>query len=240
MADATLQILGLGTSAVPLDYTVSGPQILDLIAVKGDFDGSAAGVDFVPVVEIISPAGAVMATSTGPTITAGSSATVTFAPFLRDATSTTPTAAGWQFDTYPQAGTWGVVETTGTLDAATVAALEARYPAAPAAIFTGAETLMLVSGSAAFQVFAPDAGQINLDTASFGVINLRSFQIFLVGSQVQVSGDQGVNVQATAGSDLILQADSGLGGNVTMPTLPTSAPGGVGQLWNDLGTIKIT
>ena len=39
MADATLQILGLGTSAVPLDYTVSGPQTLDLIAVKGDFDG---------------------------------------------------------------------------------------------------------------------------------------------------------------------------------------------------------
>jgi hypothetical protein len=240
VADATLQILGLGTSAVPLDYNVSGPQTLDLIAVKGDFDGSAAGVDFVPVVEIISPAGAVMATSTGPTITAGSSATVTFAPFLRGATSTTPGASGWQFDTYPQAGTWGFVETTGTLDAATVAALAARYPGAPLSTFNGAETLFLVSGSAAFQVYAPDAGQINLATDGFGVINLRSFQIFLVGDQVQVSGDQGVNVQATGGSDLTLQADSGLGGSVVMPALPTSAPAGVGQLWNDLGTIKIT
>jgi hypothetical protein len=240
VADATLQILGLGTSAVPLDYTVSGPQTLDLIAVKGDFDGSAAGVDFVPVVEIISPAGAVMATSTGPTITAGSSATVTFAPFLRAATGTTPTAAGWQFDTYPQAGTFGFVETTGTLDAPTVAALEARYPGAPATTFNGAETLFLVSGSAAFQVYAPDAGQINFATDDFGVINLRSFQIFLVGDQVQVSGDQGVTVQATGGSDLNLSADSGLGGNIVMASLPTSAPAGVGQLWNDLGTLKVT
>jgi hypothetical protein len=240
VADATLQILGLGTGAVPLDYNVPGSQTIDLIAVKGTFDGSSAAVDFVAVVEIIGPSGEVMATSTSPTITAGSSASVTFAPFLRSATSTTPGASGWKFDTYPQAGTWGLVETTGTLDAATVAALAARYPTAPLTTFNGAETLMLVSGSAAFQVYAPDAGQINLATDGGGVINLRSFQIFLVGDQVQVSGDQGVNVQATAGSDLILQADSGLGGNVVMPTLPTSAPAGTGQLWNDLGTIKIT
>jgi hypothetical protein len=111
VADATLQILGLGTSAVPLDYTVSGPQTLDLIAVKGDFDGSAAGVDFFPVVQIISPAGAVMATSTGPTITAGSSATVTFAPFLRSAA--TASGGGIQFDTQPQAGQFLYVEADG-------------------------------------------------------------------------------------------------------------------------------
>jgi hypothetical protein len=112
VADATLQILGLGTSAVPLDYNVSGPQTLDLIAVKGDFDGSTAGVDFVPVVEIISPAGAVMATSTGPTITAGSSATVTFAPFLRSAATQTG-GGGIQFDTQPQAGQFLYVEADG-------------------------------------------------------------------------------------------------------------------------------
>lgn len=113
MADATLQILGLGTSAVPLDYTVSGPQILDLLAVKGDFDGSAAGVDFVAVVEIISPAGAVMATSTSPTITAGSSATVTFAPFLRSAASSSG-GGGIQFDTEPQDGGYLYTATTGS------------------------------------------------------------------------------------------------------------------------------
>jgi hypothetical protein len=103
VADATLQILGLGTSAVPLDYNVSGPQTLDLIAVKGTFDGSTAVVDFVAVVEILSPAGEVMATSTSPTITAGSSASVTFAPFLRSA-STQTAGGGIKFDTEPQNG----------------------------------------------------------------------------------------------------------------------------------------
>jgi hypothetical protein len=111
VADATLQILGLGTSAVPLDYNVSGPQTLDLIAVQGTFDGSSAAVDFVAVVEIVSPAGVVMATSTSPTITAGSSASVTFAPFLRSATSAA--AGGIQFDTQPQAGQYLYVEADG-------------------------------------------------------------------------------------------------------------------------------
>jgi hypothetical protein len=149
-------------------------------------------------------------------------------------------AGGIQFDTYPQADDWLFVETTSTLDGTTITALEARYPGAPSTVFSGAETLFLVSGSAAFQVFAPDAGQINLDTADFGVINLRSYQIFLVGDQVQVSGDQGVNVQATSGSDLTLSADSGLGGSVLMPGLPTSAPAGLGKLWNNAGVLNIT
>jgi hypothetical protein len=83
MADGTLQILGLGTSAVPLDYTASGDQSLDLVAVNADYDGGAAGVDWQPVVEIISTAGHVMARGVGPTITAGDSASVTFAPFLK-------------------------------------------------------------------------------------------------------------------------------------------------------------
>jgi hypothetical protein len=83
----TLQILGLGTSHVPLEYQVAGGQVLDLIAVNADFDGAAAGVNFEPVVEIVSDAGEVMARGVGPTITAGSSASVTFAPFLRSAGS---------------------------------------------------------------------------------------------------------------------------------------------------------
>jgi hypothetical protein len=111
VADATLQILGLGTSAVPLDYAVSGPQILDLIAVKGVFDGSSAASAFVAVVQIISPAGEVMATSTSPSIAAGSSATVTFAPFLRDAAASAA-GGGIKFDTFPQSGDWLYVQTT--------------------------------------------------------------------------------------------------------------------------------
>jgi len=84
VADATLQILWLGTGAVPVDYNVTGNQALDLIAVKADFDGTSALVDFVPIVEILSDADHVMAQAKGPTVTAGDSATVTFAPFLND------------------------------------------------------------------------------------------------------------------------------------------------------------
>jgi hypothetical protein len=114
VAEGTLQILGLGTSAVPLDYNVAGNQSLDLIAVKADFDGTASGVDFQPVVEILSDANHVMATGVGQTITAGDSATVTFAPFLKATTGSSPSGTGLQFDTDPQAGGWFEMQTTSS------------------------------------------------------------------------------------------------------------------------------
>jgi hypothetical protein len=239
MADRTVPIGNLGESDAPLTYTVPPSFSFTLMGVRASFDGGGAGGAFLPCVQLVSDSGQVMAQTIGSAVAAGDSADVTFAPFLRGA-STAPGGTGWQFDTYPQAGTFGYVETTGTLDAPTVAALEARYPAAPVATFNGAETLFLVSGSAAFQVYAPDAGQINLDTDSFGVINLRSFQVFVVADQVQVTGDQGVVIQATGGSDLSLSADPGLGGNVHMGSLPTSAPAGLGNVWNNGGVLNIT
>lgn len=103
MADGTLQILGLGTSAVPLEYNVTGNQSLDLVAVNVDYDGSSAAVSWQPVIEIVSDAGHVMARGVGPTIAAGDSASVTFAPFL-EGTSTSTTGGGILFDTRPQSG----------------------------------------------------------------------------------------------------------------------------------------
>jgi hypothetical protein len=240
MADGTLFVKVASTQGTPEDYLLSGAASQDLLAVRADYDGGGAAGDFLPVVQIVNEADEVMLTFVGEQVAAGDSVTVTFAPFLRGQTSTTPGGSGWQFDTYPQAGDWGVVETTSTLDAPTTADLEARYPGAPAGTFSGAETLFLVSGSAAFQVYAPAAGQINLTTDTFGVVRVTSYQIFLVGDQVEISGDQGVLVQATGGSDLELQADTGLGGNVTMPQLPIVNPGGSGRLWNDGGVVSIT
>lgn len=87
MPEGTLQILGQGTSAVPLDVDITGNQLLDLISVKADYDGTSAIVDFVPMVEIISDAGVVMAQAKGPTVLAGGSATVTFFPFGAEETA---------------------------------------------------------------------------------------------------------------------------------------------------------
>jgi hypothetical protein len=88
MADGTLQILGSGTSAAPLTVNVTGSQSLDPVAIKATFDGTASGTDFVPVVELISDAGVVMAQAKGQTVTAGGSATVTFFPFGDEETAT--------------------------------------------------------------------------------------------------------------------------------------------------------
>jgi hypothetical protein len=233
VADATLQILGLGTSAVPLDYTVSGPQTLDLIAVKGDFDGSAAGVDFVPVVEIISPAGAVMATSTGPTITAGSSATVTFAPFLRAATSPTPPASGIQFDTDNEGGYLYV-------------ATDARSPVSPPpqaglvlldrsgwGVIVESDNfgnLELISGGD-FHAFA-DAGQIYMRCAN--AINLDTQDILAMSAENFAS--------LSAKNGITLNPDNAASGSqhLTVLNLPTVNPGGTNLVWNDAGTLKIT
>jgi hypothetical protein len=233
VADATLQILGLGTSAVPLDYNVSGPQTLDLIAVKGDFDGTASGVDFVPVVEIISPAGAVMATSTGPTITAGSSATVTFAPFLRGATSTTPPASGIQFDTDNEGGYLYV-------------ATDARSPVSPPPLAglvlldrsgwgvivesDNFGNLALISGGD-LHAFA-DAGQIIVQCLS--AINL------IAGAEIALSAGNFASVSAKNG--ITLDPDNAASGteHLTVLNLPTVNPGGAGIVWNDAGTLKIT
>jgi hypothetical protein len=239
MAERTVPIGNLGESDAPLTYTVPPSFSFTLMGVRASFDGAGASGAFLPCVQLVSDSGQIMAQTIGSSVASGGSADVTFAPFLRGAEAAAG-AAGWQFDTYPQAGTFGYVETTGTLDAPTVAALEARYPAAPAATFNGAETLFLVSGSAAFQVYAPDAGQINLDTDGFGVVNIRSFELFIVCDQVKIQGDQGVVIQATAGSDLDLSADTGLGGNVLMASLPTSAPAGLGRVWNNGGVLNVT
>lgn len=84
MAQETQQILGLGSGGAPLQYVVTGGQVLDLIAVQADYDGSGASGNFLPVVEILSDAGELMARGVGRTVVAGDSVSVTFAPFLED------------------------------------------------------------------------------------------------------------------------------------------------------------
>jgi len=233
VADATLQILGLGTSAVPLDYNVPGSQTIDLIAVKGTFDGSSAAVDFVAVVEIIGPSGEVMATSTSPTITAGSSASVTFAPFLRSATSTTPPAGGIAFDTDNEGGYLYV-------------ATDARSPVSPPP-----QAGLVLLDRSGWGVIVESDNFGNLDLVSGG--DLHAFadtgQIFVrcssafnlvAGQEIALAAGNFASVSAKNG--ITLDPDNAASGTeyLTVLNLPTVNPGGTGIVWNDAGTLKIT
>ncbi len=80
---AEVQIAGLATHAAPLIRVTKDAEDFLLLAVNATFDGSAAGVAFLPCVEVISDAGLVVARSVGTeTVAAGDTAEVTFAPFL--------------------------------------------------------------------------------------------------------------------------------------------------------------
>jgi hypothetical protein len=219
VADGTVQILGLGTSAAPLEYTVSGSQALDLLAVKATFDGTAAGVDFVPVVEIVSDADVVMASGVGSKITAGGSATVTFAPFLKAATSTVA-GAGIQFDVNPQSGTFLVV-TTSTFQ---------EYTASIIGFDTTGGTQISFATGTSFVVGAGTNIQIDANTG----------MVFRPGN-----GDYEVHL--TAGNAVIVYNGSNVkttqfleDGNVDMRGLPIADPGISGRLWNNGGVVNIS
>jgi hypothetical protein len=83
MPVGTIYVPVAGTGEAPQEYSTPGAAILDLQAVSADFDGSGASGDFRPAVQLLDSTGNVMATVVGETVTAGDSASVTFAPFLR-------------------------------------------------------------------------------------------------------------------------------------------------------------
>lgn len=84
MADA--QILAGGVEPAPLAYTVPNAQEIILKAAFATFDGSAAAGAFLPCVRILSSGGKVVGEYiTDSSVAAGSSAEVSFAPFLRNA-----------------------------------------------------------------------------------------------------------------------------------------------------------
>lgn len=88
MADGTLSIHVPQTGATPEDYLVSGAAAINVLAVRGSWDGSGAAGDFLPVVQFLNAAEEVMAQAQGATVTAGDSVDYTFAPFLRSQAST--------------------------------------------------------------------------------------------------------------------------------------------------------
>jgi hypothetical protein len=114
MADGTTFVKVTSSQSTPEDYLLSGAASLDLLAVRAEYDGSGAAGDFLPVVQIVNEAGEVMLTFVGEKVTAGDSASITFAPFLKGVTAASPSGSGLQFDTDPQAGDWFEMQTTSS------------------------------------------------------------------------------------------------------------------------------
>lgn len=88
---ADLSISSPAVSAAPADYKLSNAALWSPLAVTALLDGTSASGDFLPTLEIVNPAGMVVARVPGPSVTAGSSAEVTWAPFLRTAGGSTAT-----------------------------------------------------------------------------------------------------------------------------------------------------
>lgn len=81
---ADVQIVAGGVSAAPLAYTVPGAQEIILKALFATFNGAAAASSFLPCIRIVAPGGKVVGEYiTDTAVSAGSSAEVSFAPFLR-------------------------------------------------------------------------------------------------------------------------------------------------------------
>ena len=85
MSDATLQILRDAVKAVPIIYTVPGGQVLGLMGLRATFDGAGAAGAFLPSVQILSAAGAVMVHAEGTSVAAGASADASFFPGVKAA-----------------------------------------------------------------------------------------------------------------------------------------------------------
>ena len=80
---AETQVLGWGTQTAPAQRVTKANETMTLLAVDATFDGTAAAGPFLAAVQIISDAGVEVGTFPISTaIAAGSSARVTFAPFL--------------------------------------------------------------------------------------------------------------------------------------------------------------
>lgn len=102
-----------GDGSTTLTFPVPAATIFALESVYVEVDTSGAGPT-TATLTIADQSGQVIATKRqGQTIDAGASGSATWALRLADEAAAAPVGGGIQFDTFPQAGEWLFVETTG-------------------------------------------------------------------------------------------------------------------------------
>lgn len=92
-SDALVSVPGSG--AAPLPLTIAGAQEIILRAAFASFDGTTAASSYLPALRITSPSGQEVGTYPVDTaVSAGASADVSFAPFLRNPAGSSPPVTG--------------------------------------------------------------------------------------------------------------------------------------------------
>ena len=205
------QITGFGSSAAPLNRTTKDTEIFELLAVAATFDGTGAAGSFLPTLEIYSDSGVLVARAVADTaISAGSSAEVTFAPFLSRGT-----AGGLHWGTNVDALAQGL---TLTSEGAVATTTDGRGYSVDTSLTSGGP------GGGNFSVFT-GAGLVTLN-ADLGDFTLKNFWMTLASNQSQnitVSGPGGFNtsvgtldLECIGGAQLFAHAPGGTASTLSL------------------------
>lgn len=207
------------TGAAPEDYLVSGAADIDLLSAAAEFDGTGAGADFQPAVQILDESGQVVATALGSTVTAGDSASVTFAPFLRGpGGGTDPNAIRYDVN---NDGTFLSVEAADFIEFD---------------VDNGGSGFTVNVGSGvnnAISLSDNGTGNFTIDKRNGDIRIIQHDNTFAI-RLITLGGGE---IDIGTGGDIFI-APAG-GGNVNV-VLPIVNPGGSGNLWNNAGVVNIT
>lgn len=205
---AETQVLGWGSGNAPLSRSTKAGERYEVLALEATVDGSGAAGTFVPAVQIVSDAGVVVGTfPLASSLAPGDSATITWAPFLRNGVGLT----GIFYDLL-NAGDWLQVTTTSNN----------IYPAAQGSAAGDPLGIVLDTGYTtndmllqAFNVFAEVFNDFWVESngGSIKLVGPGGVTIDSAGGGTDIkSGGAALNVESQGGG---LTIDDG-GGSVTI------------------------
>lgn len=226
----------------PAPYTVTIPASLEVqpYTSTATYDGTDADGDFVPTLSIYSQTGALLArVFPAATVKAGDTATVTYLPPFGSAASSPATGGGIQFDTYPQAGGWLDIETTGAdSDGFGINLNDTGFQGIN--IQSGGGGVVFGQGDYAVQLGSFNGIELQAEGGIFGQAHGGNIELLTDNCEVLLDASTGqVYLKA--------QSEGGVKIDVThvVPLLqiiglPTTNPGGSGLVWNNGGVLNIT
>ncbi|MGH2835415.1 MAG: hypothetical protein ACRDUT_00105 [Mycobacterium sp.] len=225
-------LVSQNVAGAPKDYTLPAGQEFEPLSVRADIDGSGAAGDFLPALQVIDTAGHVMMTLvTSASVSAGSSASVTWAPFL------SVSAPGIRFD-YPNSGGYLDI-TTGNVGWS----LSGYYTveAAGGYVVNSDGSLSLVAGTGV--TLAALSSDLSLEGATSATLEATSGDLSLLGADnvgIEALADDitlssETNTTISAGGSFQVQA----GGGITF-ALPVTDPHSGGFLWNNAGVVTVS